>query len=83
MFEYLLQMESNAPEINPFQDDVENAIESLRSLLNDNYLAAERIVSLYNPETKLLNESVAKIEDSYYEFKETNIKQYDTFANHS
>ena len=57
-------MESNTPEINPVQDDVENAIESLRSTLNNNYLAAEKIMSLRNPETKSLNENVAKIEDS-------------------
>ena len=60
-------MESKAPEINPFQDDVENATESLRSILSDYYLAAEKIMSLRNPESKLLNESVAKIEDSYNE----------------
>ena len=60
------QMESNTSEINPLQDDVENAIESLRSL-NDNYLAAEKLMSSRNPETKSLNESVSKIEDSYNE----------------
>ena len=65
LFEYLLQIESNTPEINPLQDDVENAIKSLRSILNDNYLAAEKLMSLRNPETKSLNESVAKIEDLY------------------
>ena len=65
MFEYLLQMESNTPEINPLQDDVENAIESLRCILNDNYLAAEKLMSLRNPEIKWLNESVVKVEDSY------------------
>ena len=53
-------MESNTPEINPLQDDVENTIESLRSILNDNYLAAEKLMSL--------NENVAKVEDSYNEF---------------
>ena len=58
-------MESNTPEINPLQDDVENAIESLRSILNDNYLAAEKLMSVRNLETKSRNESVAKIEDSY------------------
>ena len=67
LFEYLLQIESNTPEINPLQDDVENAIESLRSILNDNYLAPEKLMSLRNPETKSLNESVAKIEDLYNE----------------
>ena len=60
-------MESNTPEINPLQDDVENAIKSLRSILNDNYLTAEKLISLRNPETKSLNESVGKIEDSYNE----------------
>ena len=67
MFEYLLRMESNTPEINPLQDDVENAIESLRSILNNNYLAAEKLMSLRNAEIKSLNESVAKVEDSYNE----------------
>ena len=65
LFEYLLQMESNAAENNPLQDDVENAIENLPSILNNNYLAAEKIMSLRNPESKSLNESVAKIEHSY------------------
>ena len=60
-------MESNTPEINPLQDDVENAIESLRSTLNNNYLTAEKLMSLRNPEIKSLNESVAKVEDSYNE----------------
>ena len=60
-------MESNTREINPLQDDVENAIKSFRSILNDNYLAAEKLISLRNLETKSLNESVAKIEDSYNE----------------
>ena len=67
MFEHLLQMESNTPVINPLQDDVENAIESLRSTLNNNYLTAEKLMSLRNPEIKSLNESVAKVEDSYNE----------------
>ena len=67
MFEHLLRMESNIPEINPLQDDVQNAIESLRSTLNNNYLTAEKLMSLRNPEIKLLNESVAKVEDSYNE----------------
>ena len=56
-------MDSNTPKINPLSDDVESAIENL--LLNDNYLAAEKIISLFNFEIKALNESVAKIEDSY------------------
>ena len=60
-------MESNTPEINPLQDDVKNAIESLRSILNNNYLTAEKLMSLRNPEIKSLNESVAKVEDSYNE----------------
>ena len=60
-------MESNTPEINPLQDDVQNAIESLRSTLNNNYLIAEKLMSLRNPEIKSLNESVAKVEDSYNE----------------
>ena len=60
-------MESNTPEINPLQDDVQNAIESLRSTLNNNYLTAEKLMSLRNPEIKSLNESVAKVEDSYNE----------------
>ena len=60
-------MESNTPEINPLQDDVQNAIESLRSTLNNNYLTAEKLMSLCNPEIKSLNESVAKVEDSYNE----------------
>ena len=64
MFEYLLQMESNTPEINPLQDDIENAIESLRSILNNNYLTPEKLMSLCNPEIKSLKESVAKVEDS-------------------
>ena len=67
LFEYLLQMESNTPEINPLQDNVENAIESLRSILNNNYLTAEKVMSLRNQEIKSLNESVAKVEDSYNE----------------
>ena len=67
MFEYLLRMESNTPEINSLQDDVENAIESLQSIPNNNYLTAEKLMSLRNPETMSLNESVAKVEDSYYE----------------
>ena len=67
MFEHLLRMESNTPEINPLQDDVQNAIESLRSTLNNNYLTAEKLMSLRNPEIKSLNESVAKVEDSYNE----------------
>ena len=67
MFKHLLRMESNTPEINPLQDDVENAIESLRSTLNNNYLTAEKLMSLRNPEIKSLNESVAKVEDSYNE----------------
>ena len=65
MFEYLLRLESNTPEINPLQDDVENAIESLLSTLNNNYLTAEKLMSLRNPEIKSLNESVTKVEDSY------------------
>ena len=40
-------------------------------------------MSLRNPEIKSLNESVAKIKDSYNELNETNVKQYDTCANHS
>ena len=60
-------MESNTPEINPLQDDVQNAIESLRSTLNNNYLTAQKLMSLRNPEIKSLNESVAKVEDSYNE----------------
>ena len=60
-------MESNTPEINPLQDDVQNAIESLRSTLNNNYLTAEKLMSLRNSEIKSLNESVAKVEDSYNE----------------
>ena len=44
----------NTPEINPLQDDIENAIESLRS------------IHKCNPEIKSLNESVAKIEDFPY-----------------
>ena len=52
-------------EINPLQDDVENAIESLRSILNNNFVIAEKLMSLRNPEIKSLNESVAKVEDSY------------------
>ena len=61
-------MESNTPEINPFQDDVENAIKILRSILNNNYLTAEKLMSLRNPEIKKsLNESVTKVEDSYDE----------------
>ena len=60
-------MESNTPEINPVQDDVENAIESLRSILNNNYLTAEKIMLLRNQEIKSLNESVAKIQDLYNE----------------
>ena len=61
-------MESNTPEINPLQDDVENAIKSLRSILNNNYLTAEKLMSLRNPEIKKsLNESVTKVEDSYDE----------------
>ena len=83
MFEHLLRMESNTPEINPLQDDVQNAIESLRSTLNNNYLTAEKLMSLRNPEIKSLNESVAKVEDSYNELNENNVKQYDTCANHS
>ena len=67
MFEYLLQMESNTPEINPLQDDVKNVIESLQSILNNNYLTAERLMSLRNPEIKSLNESVTKVQDSYNE----------------
>ena len=67
MFEHLLQMESNTPEINPLQDDVQNAIESLRSTLNNKYLTAEKLMSLRNSEIKSLNESVAKVEDSYNE----------------
>ena len=67
LFEHLLRMESNTPEINPLQDDVQNAIESLRSTLNNNYLTAEKLMSLRNPEIKSLNESVAKVEDSYNE----------------
>ena len=67
MFEHLLRMESNTPEINPLQDDVQNAIESLRSTLNNNYLTAEKLMSLRNPEIKSLNESVAKVEDSHNE----------------
>ena len=47
-------MESNTPEINPLQDDVQNAIESLRSTLNNNYLTAEKLMSLRNPEIKSL-----------------------------
>ena len=50
MFKHLLRMESNTPAINPLQDDVENAIESLRSTLNNNYLTAEKLMSLRNPE---------------------------------
>ena len=53
--------------MNPLQDNVETAIESLRSILKDNYLAAEKLMSSHNSETKSLNESVAKIEDSYNE----------------
>ena len=60
-------MESNIFEINPVQDDVENAVESLRSILNNNYLTAEKIMLLRNQEIKSLNESVAKIQDSYNE----------------
>ena len=58
-------MESNTPEINSLQGDVKNAFKNLQSILNDNYLAAEKIMSLRNPEIKALNKSVAKIEDSY------------------
>ena len=65
MFEHLLQMESNTPEINPLQDNVENAIESLRSTLNNNYLTTKKLMSLRNLEIKSLNESIAKVEDSY------------------
>ena len=39
-------MESNTPEINPLQDDVENAIESLRSILNNNYLFNRRKINV-------------------------------------
>ena len=67
MFEYLLRLESNTPEINPLHDDVENAIESLRSTLNNNYLTAEKLMSLRDPEIKSLNESVTKVEDLYNE----------------
>ena len=67
MFEYLLQMEFNTCEINPLQDNVENAIKSLRLLLNYDYLAAEKLILLRNPKIKSLNESVAKVEDSYKE----------------
>ena len=56
-------MESNTPETNPLQGDVENVIESLRSVLNDDYLAAEKIMSLSNSEIKAFNERFAKIED--------------------
>ena len=61
LFEHFLRMESNTPEINPLQDDVQNAIESLRSTLNNNYLTAEKLMSLRNPEIMSLNESVAKV----------------------
>ena len=60
-------MVSNTPEINPLQDDVENAIESLQSILNNNYLTAEKLMLLHNPEIKSLNESVTKVEESYNE----------------
>ena len=60
-------MDSNTPEINPLQDDVENAIKSLRSILNNNYSTAKEIMSLHNLEIKLLNKSVAKLENSFNE----------------
>ena len=60
-------MESNTPKINLLQDDVENAIESLQSTLNNNYLIAKKLMLLRNPEVKSLNESIAKVEDSYNE----------------
>ena len=58
-------MEANIPEINPLQGDLENAIANLQSILNDNCLAAEKLMPLGNPEIKPLNKSVAQIEDSY------------------
>ena len=60
-------MESNTPKIKPFQDDVENAIESLQSILSNNYLTTKKLMSLCNLEIKSLNESIAKVEDSYIE----------------
>ena len=65
MFENLLKMESNTPEINLLQDDVDNAIESLQSILNNNYLTAKKLMLLHNPEIKSLNERIVKVEDSY------------------
>ena len=68
MFENLLKMESNTPEINLLQDDVDNAIESLQSILNNNYLTAKKLMLLHNPEIKSLNERIVKVEDSYNKF---------------
>ena len=58
-------MESNTPKTILLQGDAENAIKNLQSVLNNNYLAAEKIMLLHNPEIKALNKSVAKIEDSF------------------
>ena len=60
-------MEYNTPKIKPFQDDVENAIESLQSIPSNNYLTTKKLMSLCNLEIKSLNESIAKVEDSYIE----------------
>ena len=52
-------------ESNSFPGNEESAIENLQSILNDTYLASEKIMSFRNPEIKALNKSVAKLEDSY------------------
>ena len=52
-------MESNIPKTNSLPGNVENAIENLQSVLNDNYLAAKKIMWLGIPEIKALNKSVS------------------------
>ena len=52
-------------ESNSFPGNEESAIENLQSILNDTYLASEKIMSFRNPEIKVLNKSVTKLEDSY------------------
>ena len=58
-------MKSNTPKTNPLPGDVKNAFKNLQSVLNNIYLAAEKIMSLRNPHIKVFNKSVSKIEDSY------------------
>ena len=76
-------MESNTLKTNLLQGNIENAIKNLQSLLNNNYLAAEKIMSLHNPEIKVLNESVAKTKNSSDDLMKLMSSNMFFFANHS